>query len=206
MGTMRTAAIVKSGEVSCSVPDCDHVRHNRKSGLCEMHQQRMRRHGTSDRIKKSMGTCQVEGCGREANVKKMCPMHYVRYRCSGRVGDARPMKAPRGTGHLEKSGYRTIAGKLEHRVVMEKLLGRPLRSNESVHHKNGDRSDNRPENLELWAKTQPSGQRIYDLVEWARDILKKYAKESKQLRAASTPKHPAQLELLSGGREKAPAC
>lgn len=48
---------------------------------------------------------------------------------------------------------------IEHRAVMEAMLGRSLRKGENVHHKNGVRWDNRQENLEIWQVAQPYGQR-----------------------------------------------
>lgn len=87
---------------------------------------------------------------------------------------------------LRQDGYVTISGMYhhpnankrgvikEHRYVMSKHLGRPLRDFENVHHINGVRSDNRLDNLELWIKSQPPGQRVQDVVAYAKQIMELY--------------------------------
>jgi hypothetical protein len=63
----------------------------------------------------------------------------------------------------------------EHRLVMAEVLGRPLAADETVHHRNGDRLDNDPSNLELWSTAQPKGQRVRDKLEWARSFIDRYS-------------------------------
>lgn len=82
-------------------------------------------------------------------------------------------------GSIGKHGYKIIqtphGQDLDHRYRMELWLGRELLPGENVHHKNGNKTDNRICNLELWSKSQPCGQRVEDKIEWASEILATYA-------------------------------
>ena len=90
----------------------------------------------------------------------------------------------KGGRFTDKKGYVSLYnghGKSriqEHRKVMENYLMRELLEDETVHHINGVRNDNRIENLELWSSSHPPGQRVEDKVRWAKELLKLYSPES----------------------------
>ncbi len=87
-------------------------------------------------------------------------------------------------GYLVPAGYRRLHKRggvklYKHRVVMEKMLGRPLIKGENVHHRDGDRDNADPSNLELWTTKQPPGQRVVDKVAFAIDMLRTYPEFAK---------------------------
>lgn len=157
-------------------------------GYCRKHYQRYRKSGTTETTK-SWGTqareCVVSGCSNSKRSMDMCNKHYLRYRKHGDPEvNLRPGgKRKKDDGYIILSGYQSHPNSykngtiLEHTLVMSESLGRPLLTHENVHHKNGVRDDNRPENLELWSKSQPAGQRVDDKVAWAIELLQTYRPE-----------------------------
>lgn len=133
----------------CSVDDCG--KPVRSLGLCSVHYSRFIAHGTTDKPTRQQPAAK--------STLKMASGYVMRY-------------SP-GHPNAAERGYIS-----EHRYVMAEHLGRPLLPTENVHHINGVRDDNRIENLELWTRMQPAGQRVTDKVAWAIELLKIYSPDS----------------------------
>ena len=169
----------------CTIDGCEG--RQQAKGLCGKHMDRFRKYGSLSpqglqerMLRPADGQCTIEGCDRDYYVRGLCTLHYNRKQRTGDVGPVKPVIKPDGTGSITVQGYRRIktetgAWLLVHRKVMSEIIGRPLKRGEYVHHKDGDRENNDPSNLELWSKSQPPGQRVSDKVSAAIALLREHS-------------------------------
>lgn len=106
--------------------------------------------------------CSVYNCEKPSSRKGYCGMHYQRllrygdlnYKTPESVRIANNRSAQPRLGILKEKSYKKLNGRHEHRVVMEKFIGRKLKSSEIVHHIDGNRHNNKIENLQVMSQKE----------------------------------------------------
>lgn len=143
---------------------------------------------------KHMWSCRCV-CGTLADISANSLRHSTKRQacraCLKKEWKNDPTKIPawKGGRRITKQGYVVVHPSLfpdvwewyperkilkEHIAVMSRKMGRRLYEDETVHHKNGIRHDNRLDNLELWSSNHAAGQRVEDLMAWANEIFSRY--------------------------------
>jgi hypothetical protein len=176
----------------CSVKECGRKAVTR--GWCHGHYLRWNRSGDVGEgcplRRDVIDICVGKDCGRGATSTRYCRTHYNRWKLYGDPGAGGPIQIVTGDGSIHHgywwTGVRPDQRHLvphgrkrefQHRLVTAEMLQRPLTAQETVHHKNGDRLDNRPENLEVWSSAQSKGQRVEDKLAFARALIQLYDPE-----------------------------
>jgi hypothetical protein len=117
LASMRCRAAARPPK-ACRYPGCGQSTEKGGHGYCGMHAQRVRRYGDPDYV---TSADVLRANNRASQIKRF----------------------PR----VKPTTYRKFFGRHEHRVVAETLVGRPLRPDEHVHHKDENKHNNSPENL-----------------------------------------------------------
>jgi hypothetical protein len=93
-----------------------------------------------------MKICSVPDCTSKSKGLGFCGRHYQAFKKTGDPLGCKT-KNPSGMGNIRPDGYIRFSGKLKHRSVVEEVLGVTLLDTDIVHHKDGNPSNNDPENL-----------------------------------------------------------
>lgn len=148
LSSKRAKAIFTKPKTQCLVDGCESTTEKGGKGLCGKHAQRMRRHGDVNFV---TSESQRRLLSREAQIKNIL--------------------------EVKPTTYRKFLGRHEHRVVAEQMIGRSLTSDDHVHHKDGNKHNNDPSNLEVMTRSEH---------------LKLHAEERRKNKCNSEPIKPEQ--------------